>query len=507
MEKLQRETRIPPYWDALWVKDSASLDEIQDTHPSSVYCDRRTGELKRSDWFKGQETLNIQNNFYQDSLHFRLVKSPLKACTVNVHAHWVQQEEGVTNLSSSIRLAFPHFHVNTYTKDAFSKRWPEPGQRLGRSGLWVVKSELKETDPPSLFYPRYSPVIPLGKEGEFRPHRIKRYWFKPTLWVGWQYQQKRKETLSLTLHHAFQSLYPGEGEHKVVEYTLQNINPDPNAYPWRPECFYRDGTKVFYKNALYRCNTTHTAGVSFEGEREKWDFRNTFHTPLGNPARASFFLTDRGYLAAEHAMERAKAILAKSARAIEISFEAHWDVVKDITTDTSVILADSRLPDGEVRGKVVSYALIAKGETGERSGRVTLLCSVGLGVMETNSQKGMGIVVDEAYCAEDYQVCEKALCQTSSGLSYFRYDDQGPPEKERSSLLRMIEVMNGPDVQEEEILSHRNRDAEDLRKALLHKSSRLRFHFKDLRTRERVEHTISVTMASPWGGPQQITLF
>jgi hypothetical protein len=501
MERLQKDSRIAPYWDALWVKNTENWEETQDVHTSALYCDRRYGTLTRSDWFEGRTSLTLGQAFFQDSLQMKLLKSPLKACTVNVHAHWVQQEEGITNLSGALRLAFPQSQISTYTKDSLLKKWPESGQRIGRSGLWVVKSGLKETHPPSPFYRKRSPTLLLSQPGKApAPYLLKRHWFNPTLWVGWRYHQKRKETLSVTLHHAVPPLYPGGGEHKVIDYTLQNINPDPKAYIWRPACFYREGSRACYKSAIYRCNSTHTAGDAFEEEREKWTFQENFYTPLGDPARASFFLTDRGYLAAEHAMERAKAQLAKSARALEVCFEAPWDVLKDINTDTSVELTDPRLPSGKARGKVVKYALIAKGDTGERFGRVTLLCSTGRSAKTAPTLSREPAVIMDDYCENAYQAHENAICQTPSGLQYFRYDHMIPPEKSQGPLLRGIELTNGPDVQEEEMLAHGGGSPGALTQTLSQKPTRLRLHFKDLRTKDQMEHVIPVRMAAPWGG-------
>lgn len=504
----QKRYRIPPYWDPLWVKDMDNMQEIQDVHPSSLYCDRRTGELTRSHWFEGRHQLVIGEAFFQNSFRMRLLKPPLKACTVKVHAYWVQKEDGVTNLSTAIRLAFPRARVSTYTKDALLKKWPEPGQRIGRSGVWVVKSHLEEVTPCSSLYPLYSPPLLLEEEGGVRkPYRMKNHWFKPTLWVRWQYQQKRKETLVVTLHNSNPALSPGEGEHKVVDFTLQNINPDPQAYPWCPEAYYREGTKVFYQNATYRCLETHRAGLFFEPD--KWHSRKIFHTPLGDPARASFFLTDRGYQAAEHAMERAKSILTKSMRAVEISFEAPWDVLKDVTTDSVVSLSDAHLPGGSIRGKVTAYSLIVKGETGERFGRVVMLCAVDGCPPETNSGPRNNKLPDresrklemtaspENYCEDSYQEFDRTICRTLSGIHYFRYDAQRPQAAGREgNILRGIELINGPDVQEAEMRTHDGGRPSDLKKSLSCKPTCLRFHFKDLRTRDVIEHEIVVAISS-----------
>jgi len=507
IEILQKGCRVPPYWDDLWVQPDKHTDfqEIQDVRTSSLYCDRRTGELSQSDWFEGRQTLPLHQNFFSDSLQIKSVGAPLNACTVKVHAHWIQSESGISNLSSHIRRAFPHFKVSTYTKNAILEKWPEPRKRLGRSGIWVVKSELKPVVPPSPFYPKYSPPVPL-KEEEIRlkSYRIKRHWFKPILWVGWQVQQKRRETLSFTLFHAFQPIFPGEANHKTLEFVLQNINPDPNIYTWQPESVYDAGTKISYKGRIYKAKVAHTSRLLFEEDQEFWTFKRFFHTSLGDSARSSFFLTDRGYLAAEHAMERAKVVLADSARCVEVSFEGPWEILKKVTTDMSVSLSDPRLPETEIRGKVVKYALIAKGETGERFVRVTLLCAVGSGKVDKIDLKSMPTYVFDGYCDDAYQIHENKVGQTASGLLYYKYDDKFPPDRfKEGHLLRGVEVINGPEEQEAEMFQNAYKSPSALQKALSQNPTRLRLYFKDLRTKDRIDHLISVTMAASWSAPKQ----
>ena len=508
---LQKANRVPPYWDDLWVQPDKPTDfqEIQDVRTSSLYCDRRTGELSRSDWFEGRQILHLHQNFFSDSLQIKNVGAPLKACTVKVNAHWIQSESGVTNLSSHIRRAFPLFQVSTYTKKAILRKWPEPKRHLGRSGLWVVKSELKPIIPSSPLYPKYSPPVLLGEEGtSLKSYRVKRHWFKPILWVGWQVQQKRKETLVFTLFHGVQPIFPGEAEHKTIEFSLQNINPDPNIYSWRPESIYGAGTKVSYKGSIYKCNVAHTSGLTFEENHGLWAFKRFFHTPLGDPARSSFFLTDRGYRAAEHAMERAKVILAESSRCVEVSFEGAWETLKQVTTDTSVSLSDPRLPGSEIKGKVVKYALIAKGETGERFVRVTLLCAVGSGKVDKIDLQPTPTYAFNGYGEDMYQVHENKVSETASGLLYFRYDDKSPPDKlKEGHLLQGIELTNGPEEQEAEIFCHAYRSPLAVQKALSQKPTRLRLYFKDLRTKDKIDHLIPVKMAASWSAPRQWKLY
>lgn len=507
---LQKKNRISPYWDELWIKEDKhnNFQEIQGTRTASLFCDPRTGELSFSDWFNGKQRRILSQNFFPQSLQMKLIRAPLKVCTINVHVHWIQRIHGITNLSSQIRKIFPFGKMNTYTEKAFLEKWPEEQKRLGRSGIWIIKSKLKPMQPCIPLYPAYSPPLPLYNEGEsLKTYRLKRYWFKPTLWVRWQMRQRRKETLSLTLWHDFQALYPDEGEHKTTEFTLQNINPDPDAYAWQPNHFYRQGTKISHENGIYKCKTDHLSSLSFDESKEAWNFKKRFHTPLGHPARSSFFLTDRGYQAAEHAMERAKVILAQSARCLEISFEGLWDELKEVTTDTSLTFFDPRLPGGEVTGKVVKCILIAKGETGERFVCVTLVCAIGSGKEQAVATQPTPTYSLDDYEDNMYQVYENQISTTTSGLSYFRYDHHSQPQNiSHGPLLRGVHLINGPQEQETEMMLHMHKTPTVIKKALSRKSTRLQLFFKDLRTKERLDHVITVQMATNWSAPKQVEL-
>lgn len=487
LENLQRESRRVPYWDPLWIDPDKQDDfqEIQEVRTASLYCDRKTGQLSWSDWFEGSETADLEGNIFEDSLLVKVKRQPLEACTIKVHVNWIQQERGVANLGPSLRKSFPHSRVSTYTKDSLIKKWPEPGKRLGKSGIWIIKSDLKPYYPNLPFLPRFSLAVTLGEDEETRtPYRLERFWFKPILWVGWTYQQRRRETLTFTLPHSVQPLSPGPGEHKTLEFTLHNIYPDPNAYPWRPEAYYPMDSKVIVKDLIYECVVDHFSSMTFNKDSENWRFLRTFATPLGNPERSSFFLTERGQAAAEHAMERAKVELAKSARALEVTFEGPWEVLKDITTDMSLILADPRLPGERIKGKVTKWTFIARGETGERVVRITLLCAI-----------GENLILPQAY--------DGRMRESATGLRYFVDETFDPPTREKGPLLRRVQLTNGPEDQEEDIQNGHYETPKALQQALGKKATRLRLFFRDLRTKHCLEHTVSFKML-PWTAPKQI---
>jgi hypothetical protein len=489
LENLQRESRRAPYWDPLWIHPDKQGDfqEIQEVCPASLYCDRKTGRLSWSDRFEGSTTLDLEDNILEDSLLVKVKRQPLEACSVKVHVNWIQQERGVANLGPLLRKAFPHSRISTYTKNSLIRKWPEPGKRLGKSGIWIIKSDLKPYSPNLPFLPRFSRIITLGEAEESRTsYRLERFWFKPILWVGWTYQQRRRETLTFTLPHMVQTLSPGPGKHKALEFTLHNIYPDPNAYPWRPDSYYPIDAKVIVKNIIYECVVEHFSSMHFNKDSENWRFLKTFAAPLDRPESTSFFLTERGQAAAEHAMERAKVELAKSARALEVTFEGLWEALKDITTDMSLILTNPRLPGERIKGKVTKWTFIARGETGERFVRITLLCAI-----------GENFISPQAY--------NSRMRESPTGLRYFVDETSKPPAREKGPLLRRVQLTNGPEDQEEDIQNGRYETPKALQEALGKKATRLRLFFRDLRTKHCLEHRISFKML-PWTAPKQVDL-
>lgn len=498
LEKLQRESRKAPYWDSLWVHPEKHNDfqEIQEVRTASLYCDRKTGQLSWSDWFEGSKTLEVEDTIFEDSLSVKVKKQPLQACTVKVHVNWIQQERGVANLGPSLRKAFPHSRVSTYTKNSLIRKWPEPGRRLGKSGVWIIKSDLKPYYPNLPFLPRFSRAITLGEDEETQTsYRLERFWFKPILWVGWTYQQRRRETLTFTLPHAVQSLSPGPGKHKALEFTLHNIYPDPNVYPWKADSYYPIDAKVIVKNSIYECVVDHFSSMDFNKDGENWRFLKTFAAPLESPERNSFFLTERGQAAAEHAMERAKVELAKSARALEVTFEGSWEALKDITTDMSLILTDPRLPGERIKGKVTKWTFIARGETGEKFVRITLLCAIGESFISPQAQSS----------SQSLSTYDSRMRQSPSGLQYFIDETFEPPTREKGPLLRRVQLTNGPEDQEESLQNGHYETPKILQQALEKKATRLRLFFRDLRTKHCLEHTLSFRML-PWAAPKQVRL-
>lgn len=501
--RLQIKSRKAPFWNALWVK-SENHNDFQYNHSiktASLYCDRVSGKLSWSDWFNYSKMIEIGHNYFLNSLKVRFIRTPFKSCTVNVKAHWIQSDWGVENLSSSLRRAFPQHLVNTYTPKSLSKKWPEAGKRIGRSGIWVLKSKFKPMNPLGKMFKRTSPPLKVNEKGKGeRLFHALQSWYNPSLWIGWKYKQKRSETLSVTLDHNVEMITPQPMKTKTLEFTLQNINPSPNSYPWQPNSYYPNGSEILFDQAIYTCQRGHTSGLSFEAEQSHWLFKKNFLTPLGDPARESFFLTHEGYKAAEHAMERAKYELAKSARYLEVSFESTWSLLEPLTTDMAAQIESPCFPESRVKGKVIKCVLIAEGESGKRWGQAAIVATPPRENFEQARLPIRPTYVEEGYCNVTCQAFENQLCTTPSGLCYYRYDDQTPPKSfKHHAILRGIEVQNGAQDQEDKLLNQTFKNRRDIEKELAKNATRLRFYFSDIRTKERLEHSITVRMAEPWG--------
>lgn len=236
------------------------------------------------------------------------------------------------NIFPKIAATFPKRKVNTLTPSGLIVEWPKVGDKIGpalsrkQSGYQVVQSSLKEITPPSTgildIYPTVTPEITLKRDGQVKPIRMKRSWFKGELYLYWHYLQKRRENLSFTLHQESQLKGRIRPRQKHLEIQLQSI----------------------------------------EG-----------HLP--NRGCSSFFMIDRGRLAVNHAIAMGKAYLAGSARCIEVEFKVPFADAAQITLDTSVRIQSAMIPGGELIGKVVEYRLVQNGA--EVYGWVRLAIAVG----------------------------------------------------------------------------------------------------------------------------------
>jgi hypothetical protein len=124
--------------------------------------------------------------------------------------------------------------------------------------------------------------------------------------------------------------------------------------------------------------------------------------PIGDPSRSAFFPTDRGLLAMQYPMLVARANLVQSARAVKVNFDCTFERALYLSCRKSAVLFDSRLPGGQVNGKITEYHLKADGDKGQLTGSVQIESVVGNGTTIVVNE-GEPDYVDDDYVTPDYQ--------------------------------------------------------------------------------------------------------
>ena len=457
LQRLALDLKQSPFWDEAFVEfhEQDNPAEWLEARSALFAWDRTNGTVCISDLFQGRRTLDLTNVFFQDSLKVTLAETPLSKISINLTVEWVQEGSGEVNLSSKIASAFPGSMMNTLTPQALQATWPKEGQKLGKSGFWIVKSQLKEVIPPTTgildIYPTLTPEFLSWDESTQSPkkQRGRRYWMQGTLILGWQYRQKRKE---------------------VVQFTLEQRTQ-------------LDGTIRPLVRTL-----------------------NLRLQEVVASSQSTFFLTHRGRQAVEHALEIARTHLAASARCLEIEVTMPYDVGFDLSMDLSVRLVDPRIPGGEVVGKVVAYQLHQDGL--KAKAWVRLAASVG-GTEDQSLPLEYNYYVERDY--GDTRIPHHH--QTVSGLAYANYADQRPTmgileigELSVNDILREVLVSHDTEKQIQELQRQQYPVRQNLKHILEEIPTVVSLDLLSLKTRNVAEHTIHLITLRPWTAPKQLNL-
>jgi hypothetical protein len=457
LQKLALELKQPPFWDGAFIElhRQDNPTELLEARSALFSWDRSHGTVCVSDLFQGRHTADLTNVFFQDSLKVGLAETPLSKISVNLSVEWIQQGSGEVNLTSKIATAFPGGMINTLTPKALQATWPKEGQKLGKSGFWVVKSHLKDVTPPKTgildIYPTLTPEFLDWDESTQSPKKLggRRSWMHGTLILGWQYSQKRKETVRFTLEQTTQL----DGTIRPLGRTL-----------------------------------------------------NLRLQEVANAGESTFFLNHRGRQAVEHALEIARAHLAASARCLEVEITLPFEAGFDLSMDLSVRLVDPRIPGGEVVGKVVAYQLRQDGMKAEAW--VRLAASVG-GRTDRPFPSASSYYVDPAYgdTAIPYHYV------TPSGLLYANYSDQRPTtgileigDLSLHDILREVFVSHDATKQIQALQRQQYPVRQNLKHVLEEMPTVVSLDLLSLKTRSVAEHTIHLAMLRPWTAPKQVNL-
>jgi hypothetical protein len=456
LQMMATELKKHPYWNASFV-DPNELNnptELLEARSALFAWDRTSGKVCLSNLFHGRHIIDVSNEYYAESLKIRLAETPISQISITLTVEWIQKAEGEVNLSGQISSAFPEGIMNTLTPKALKEKWFYEGQVLGRTGYWVVKSDLKIVTPPQTgvlnIYPTISPEFVTWDDGNQRTKiiRARRIWMSPILILGWRYHQKRRENVQFTLAQSTQldgRIRPIQRELKIQ---LQQIDS----------------------------------------------------------VTSSYFLTSRGRQAIEHAIEIARAHLAASARCLEIELMLPFEAGISISMDHSIRLVSEKIPGGEVMGKIIAYRLYQDGL--QSFTWVRFAVSIG-GHPKDMPIEQFDQFVDIGY--GDTKIPKQY--QTVSGIFYENYEYQKPTQgiidAESLTIHELLgEVFVDYDAsrQIQELQRQQYPIRGNIKSVLEEIPTVVSLNLKNLKTSAIAEHTFTINLMNNWVAPRQINL-
>ncbi|AIL13299.1 hypothetical protein IM40_06995 [Candidatus Paracaedimonas acanthamoebae] len=524
---LHHTLKTAPFWDPLFIQEEEQDNpfESMEARAALYYWSRTTSKVTLSDYFWGQEKLVLKGNFFRDSLKISRTATPLAAVDVTLTADWNQRYEGRTDISRLLHAKFPEGLINTLTGQSLEKRWWRCGEKIGRSGYWIAHSELREVQPkytgaldlyPARSKPFWmSPYDPLNETKKPQMKRLKRSWYRAKLVLGWLYRQRRRENLHFKLEQKTQIVAYEAPRTRKLHLYLQNLMLAEDLHPWKPDWVYSRGYRVEEKEMVYQCIRSHHSRFSFAEDQADWRLLGRKPNIPLEKRRGSFFLTDRGRQAFEHALEVARAHLAATARAMTLRIEAPLEVLWDISCDHTIEVEDSRLPGGKAQGKVISYCLKVEGQTGRRWAEVSI--GVAVGDQDQQSlpyQKSSLCYVEEDYIkVGTYQFESNTWRESPSGFIYEDWGDQIPQRGHlypdtlhAKDIIEDIVVRNGAEEQNQVLQDTQYPRRHHIKSVLKEVATDIRIILADLQSLGMLTHDVHVKIPMAWSAPQQIDL-
>jgi len=364
-----------------------------------------------------------------ESVSMRTLGKPLREVRATVAAEWVQSDKGVIDVGAVIRRQ--QGGVIATLSPKFARRWPRPGAPVGaNSGYCVVASALdavpaepfdllaRDADGDLVHFSPPIRVLSVMRE------QLRIFRYIPRLAVSYDFAQKRREVVRFTLAGNAQALAGDEAGGLDLDFALRDVGRDDTPL-WVAGTAYAPGDEVNFEGEIFRALTANADAVF---DPAKWEAIGD-RSPIGDRRRASFFLTDRGKRALDHAIEVAAARLAASQRAVAVSFRV-WGWPPELRTlgcDHTATVASPKLPGGTATGKVIAVRLFRDGESGTQGGEVTIAASVGLGYVGSTPVPANAYV--EAGFVDDGMLAETGdLATEGRGITYQSYAAQQPTQ-------------------------------------------------------------------------------
>lgn len=308
LEALKKQLSASNEIDSLFIPlgNRHDISEYLEAHPA-LYCfDRVTHQLTLSHYFQGQVQVTMGENILTKTLKTTLLESPQSELHVHVQAQWIQKQHGTFDLLPKIKKVFKGGFLQSLQPQSFINQWPESGQVLGKSGYQVIRSALYKLPNHSAERAHWTQKITLKNKVQ----RLPLYGYDGQLVLGWQRQQRIKESVHFCMRQTSQLPTRPYAQKQKLTLTLENIES--------------------------------------EFQQEDADF---------------FFQTPRGERAIRYALRMAQCRLGVSARCIEVQFQVPFEDAAFLSLDTTVHVKHPSLPMKCMIGKLKSIVLQAHHNT------------------------------------------------------------------------------------------------------------------------------------------------
>jgi len=367
--------KTAPFYDPLFVPQGSEGDpaEVLAGYSSVLAYSRTDGSVSVVDALSGAETLTIVPLEGSVDYDYETVAAQY---SISLTARWSQlllyrdRDDGIFR------------DLTTLSPDQLIESFPRVGASIGDG--WSVTHSLCEidSDEDTEVIERLEPVgademdpawiaagdIPI--RGVLTP-------ITAQLGVEYRGEVNRTETVNFSISAGLQTNASTEEiENEIID--LRDITSPPEAAPWQPSTDYLADDQVIDGSNVYRARVDHTSGSRFDSEYWVLIGETAY---LSSRRAGSFFQTERGQAAVDHALERIRARARIAARSVRVSFEAAMPQPEFVTENTAVTLAHPRIPGGSITGRLIDYTLSWSG--GARTMRGTIAACAGTGSADT----------------------------------------------------------------------------------------------------------------------------
>lgn len=419
---LANSLKVSPYWDRLYIAPDKwdDVDAVLEARPELWHIDRVTGQVTVSHLTMGDSTeVFTADDVLDGGTRVTIAQPPLRSVTMKIDTGWDQTAAVTVDI-------YKNKLFSSFTGDGLAANWPKTGANVG--GGWKVEvgeaeltidfskydqkrwdfeispgvgpgvapiRDLPEPDTEgNIFTDGFVRIPPIPKNwielplihiawltGHWDEHVLIPDWtFRGTLTLGCDTKRKRAEQLTFTLRSDVQDVItmPSEDQTPIVAISLNAVD-QPTDIP-----------------------------TESESESEA-----ALDLPIRDARKNSFFPTDRGALALEHAICLARVRLIEGARCIEVDADVPFERGIFLTCRKSATVYDPEIPGGVATGKIVSYEFGGEGDSGVFRASLKIKPTIGRGGSVV-AVEGSPVYAAPGYMAPGYQRMEGAVVLVDS---------------------------------------------------------------------------------------------